>query len=45
MPSFKQRMTTYFRQLSFIADPKDDNLLGKSSINSECFITKFLEGY
>lgn len=50
MPSLRQRVTTYFRQLSFIAEPREDIRLtsGLSPRNIRgddgCFITKYLEG-
>lgn len=47
MPSLREKVTTYFRQLSFIAEPRDGN--GRSTLNSRKsddgnFIIKYLEG-
>ncbi|KAJ6630923.1 PP2C-like domain-containing protein [Pseudolycoriella hygida] len=49
MPSLRQRMTTYFRQLSFIAEPREDSRLAASlsprnRSDDGSFITKYLEG-
>ncbi|KAG4071145.1 hypothetical protein HA402_003277 [Bradysia odoriphaga] len=49
MPSLRQRMTTYFRQLSFIAEPRDDSritatLSPRNRPDDGSFITKYLEG-
>ncbi|XP_059619579.1 PP2C-like domain-containing protein CG9801 [Phlebotomus argentipes] len=48
MPSLRQRVTTYFRQLSFIAEPRDESRLSASlsprQSANETFITKFLNG-
>lgn len=52
MPSLRQRVTTYFRQLSFIAEPNnrgDDvrftsGLSPRNTPGDGCFITKYLEG-
>lgn len=40
MPSLPQRVMGYFRQLSFIAEPRDQR-----KINDGCFITKYLERF
>uniref|UniRef100_A0A1L8DNK2 Putative serine/threonine protein phosphatase signal transduction mechanism n=1 Tax=Nyssomyia neivai TaxID=330878 RepID=A0A1L8DNK2_9DIPT len=45
MPSLRQRVTTYFRQLSFIAEPRDGARLGSPRQGGDgSFITKYLEG-
>ncbi len=49
MPSLRQRMTTYFRQLSFIAEPREDSRLAatlspRNRPDDGSFITKYLEG-
>lgn len=43
MPSLRERVTTYFRQLSFIAEPREErNLSPRHEYGS--FITKYMEG-
>lgn len=51
MPSLRQRMTTYLRQLSFIADPSTReesrivaSLSPRNRPDDGCFITRYLEG-
>ncbi|XP_068155367.1 PP2C-like domain-containing protein CG9801 [Drosophila tropicalis] len=50
MPSLRQKVTTYFRQLSFIAEPRDGRRRGGAGDQSHSvdddgnFITKYLEG-
>ncbi|GAB0088845.1 PP2C-like domain-containing protein CG9801 [Sergentomyia squamirostris] len=48
MPSLRQRVTTYFRQLSFIAEPREGSRLSASLSPRQggdgSFITKYLEG-
>ncbi|XP_055701472.1 PP2C-like domain-containing protein CG9801 isoform X3 [Phlebotomus papatasi] len=48
MPSLRQRVTTYFRQLSFIAEPREGSRLAGSLSPRQggdgSFITKYLEG-
>lgn len=47
MPSLRQRVSTYFRQLSFINEPRDGSrLVSLSPRNRDdgCFITRYLEG-
>lgn len=41
MPSLRQRVSTYFRQLSFIAEPREERV---REVNDGSFITKYLEG-
>lgn len=41
MPSLRQRVSTYFRQLSFIAEPRAER---NREFNDGSFITKYLEG-
>lgn len=45
IPSFRQRVSTYFRQLSFINEPQENSRLhiGKSEKDGN-FITRYLEG-
>lgn len=51
MPSLRQRVSTYFRQLSFINEPNnrtDDgrftsSLSPRNTPNHGCFIKKYLE--
>lgn len=50
MPSLRQRMTTYLRQLSFIAEPREESRIAASLSprnrpDDGCFITRYLEGY
>lgn len=49
MPSLRQRVTTYFRQLSFIAEPREGSRFSASlsprNVDDGCFITKYLEGW
>lgn len=50
MPSLRQRVSTYFRQLSFIAEPTREDarfastLSPRNTVGDGCFITKYLEG-
>ncbi|XP_055922059.1 PP2C-like domain-containing protein CG9801 [Eupeodes corollae] len=45
MPSLRQKVTTYFRQLSFIADSRDGPRSPRKTEEDEGgFITKYLEG-
>lgn len=48
MPSLRQRVSTYFRQLSFINEPRDGSRLVSSlsprNRDDGCFITRYLEG-
>lgn len=53
MPSLRQRVTTYFRQLSFVAEPNSrDDVRFASTLSPRhsnapgdgCFMTKYLEG-
>ncbi|TDG52456.1 hypothetical protein AWZ03_001286 [Drosophila navojoa] len=46
MPSLRQKVTTYFRQLSFIAEPRDGRrrVNGNAEEDDGSFITKYLEG-
>lgn len=51
MPSLRQRVSTYFRQLSFIAEPQRgvdarfaSTLSPRNTPGDGCFITKYLEG-
>ncbi|KAH8406556.1 hypothetical protein KR215_007354 [Drosophila sulfurigaster] len=47
MPSLRQKVTTYFRQLSFIAEPRDGRRRVNDNVENEddgSFITKYLEG-
>lgn len=48
MPSLRQKVTTYFRQLSFIADPREGgrpvSALSPRKVDDGSFITKYLEG-
>ncbi|EDW68191.1 PP2C-like domain-containing protein CG9801 [Drosophila virilis] len=46
MPSLRQKVTTYFRQLSFIAEPRDGRrrVNGNADEDDGSFITKYLEG-
>ncbi|KAH8419138.1 hypothetical protein KR222_006638 [Zaprionus bogoriensis] len=46
MPSLRQKVTTYLRQLSFIAEPRDGRrrVNGNEDSDDGCFITKYLEG-
>ncbi|KAL7744273.1 hypothetical protein ACLKA6_001672 [Drosophila palustris] len=46
MPSLRQKVTTYFRQLSFIAEPRDGRrrVNGNEETDDGSFITKYLEG-
>lgn len=41
MPSLRQRVSTYFRQLSFIAEPRTER---NREFNDGSFITKYLDG-
>lgn len=50
MPSLRQRVSTYFRQLSFIADPNSredarfaSTLSPRNTPGEGCFITKYME--
>ncbi|XP_055621012.1 PP2C-like domain-containing protein CG9801 isoform X1 [Toxorhynchites rutilus septentrionalis] len=43
MPSLRQKMTTYFRQFSFIAD-REDRIASPSNISDGSFITRYLDG-
>lgn len=51
MPSLRQRVSTYFRQLSFINEPNHRNedrrfastLSPRHTSNSGCFIKRYLE--
>ncbi|XP_067640235.1 PP2C-like domain-containing protein CG9801 [Eurosta solidaginis] len=44
MPSLRQKVTTYFRQLSFIAEPRDSPRDTRKSTDDDNFIIKYLEG-
>ncbi|KFB45510.1 AGAP010274-PA-like protein [Anopheles sinensis] len=45
MPSFRQKVTTYFRQLSFVSERDQRNPIQQgSSIATGSFITRYLEG-
>ncbi|SPP84035.1 blast:GDNF-inducible zinc finger protein 1 [Drosophila guanche] len=46
MPSLRQKVTTYFRQLSFIAEPREGRRRGNANDGDDDgnFITKYLEG-
>lgn len=48
MPSLRQKVTTYFRQLSFIGDSRDgarhSGVLSPRKVDDGTFITKYLEG-
>ncbi|XP_043654227.1 PP2C-like domain-containing protein CG9801 [Drosophila teissieri] len=45
MPSLRQKVTTYFRQLSFIAEPRDGRRRASEHEDDDgSFITKYLEG-
>ncbi|ALC47848.1 CG9801 [Drosophila busckii] len=46
MPSLRQKVTTYFRQLSFIAEPRDGRRRVNGNVEEDdgSFITKYLEG-
>lgn len=48
MPSLRQRVTTYFRQLSFINEPRDGSRIASSlsprAHDDGSFITRYLEG-
>ncbi|XP_075145271.1 PP2C-like domain-containing protein CG9801 [Haematobia irritans] len=44
MPSLRQKVTTYFRQLSFIAEPRDGPKSPRKSDDDSNFIIKYLEG-
>ncbi|XP_053950729.1 PP2C-like domain-containing protein CG9801 [Anastrepha ludens] len=44
MPSLRQKVTTYFRQLSFIAEPRDSPRGARKVPDDDNFITKYLEG-
>lgn len=48
MPSLRQKVTTYFRQLSFIGDsrdgPRHSGVLSPRKVDDGTFITKYLEG-
>uniref|UniRef100_A0A1A9WGT4 PPM-type phosphatase domain-containing protein n=1 Tax=Glossina brevipalpis TaxID=37001 RepID=A0A1A9WGT4_9MUSC len=44
MPSLRQKVTTYFRQLSFIAEPRDGPKSPRKTEDDGNFITKYLEG-
>ncbi|XP_016927242.3 PP2C-like domain-containing protein CG9801 [Drosophila suzukii] len=45
MPSLRQKVTTYFRQLSFIAEPREGRRRASEHEDDDCsFITKYLEG-
>ncbi|KAH8369217.1 hypothetical protein KR009_004642 [Drosophila setifemur] len=45
MPSLRQKVTTYFRQLSFIAEPRVDRRRASEHEDDDGnFITKYLEG-
>lgn len=45
MPSFRQKVTTYFRQLSFVSERDQRNSTQEcSSIGSGSFMTRYLEG-
>ncbi|XP_013097225.1 PP2C-like domain-containing protein CG9801 [Stomoxys calcitrans] len=44
MPSLRQKVTTYFRQLSFIAEPRDGPKSPRKTDDDGNFIIKYLEG-
>ncbi|XP_017058498.1 PP2C-like domain-containing protein CG9801 [Drosophila ficusphila] len=45
MPSLRQKVTTYFRQLSFIAEPREGRRRASEHDDDDgSFITKYLEG-
>ncbi|XP_073823759.1 PP2C-like domain-containing protein CG9801 [Musca autumnalis] len=44
MPSLRQKVTTYFRQLSFIAEPRDGPKSPRKTDDDSNFIIKYLEG-
>ncbi|XP_018796729.1 PREDICTED: PP2C-like domain-containing protein CG9801 [Bactrocera latifrons] len=44
MPSLRQKVTTYFRQLSFIAEPRDSPRGVHKTSDDGNFIVKYLEG-
>ncbi|XP_017480416.1 PREDICTED: PP2C-like domain-containing protein CG9801 [Rhagoletis zephyria] len=44
MPSLRQKVTTYFRQLSFIAEPRDSPRGARKASDDDNFIIKYLEG-
>lgn len=44
MPSLRQKVTTYFRQLSFIAEPRDSPRVVRKTSDDGNFIVKYLEG-
>lgn len=44
MPSLRQKVTTYFRQLSFIAEPRDGPKSPRKTDEDGNFIIKYLEG-
>ncbi|XP_037948610.1 PP2C-like domain-containing protein CG9801 [Teleopsis dalmanni] len=44
MPSLRQKVTTYFRQLSFIAEPRDGQRSSRKTEDDGNFIIKYLEG-
>ncbi|XP_004535268.1 PP2C-like domain-containing protein CG9801 [Ceratitis capitata] len=44
MPSLRQKVTTYFRQLSFIAEPRDSPRGARKASDDGNFIVKYLEG-
>ncbi|XP_017014164.2 PP2C-like domain-containing protein CG9801 [Drosophila takahashii] len=45
MPSLRQKVTTYFRQLSFIAEPREGRRRASEHEDEDgSFITKYLEG-
>jgi len=45
MPSLRQKVTTYFRQLSFIAEPREGRRRASEHEDDDgSFITKYLEG-
>ncbi|XP_053689384.1 PP2C-like domain-containing protein CG9801 [Sabethes cyaneus] len=43
MPTLRQKVTTYFRQLSFIAE-RDDRIHSATKVSNGSFITRYLDG-
>ncbi|XP_062564432.1 PP2C-like domain-containing protein CG9801 [Armigeres subalbatus] len=43
MPSLRQKVTTYFRQFSFIAD-REERIASESKVSDGSFITRYLDG-
>lgn len=43
MPSLRQKVTTYFRQFSFIAD-REERITSESKVSDGSFITRYLDG-